>query len=62
MPEIRRQSPKALKNKEMRRKPAPPADDRRDLMHDDRGVGTGRRTEDDQIEDISEREGWNSNT
>lgn len=62
MPEIKRQSPKVLKDKEMRRKPAPPAGQPRDLVHDDRGVGTGRSTEDDQIGQPVECEGWNSNT
>ncbi|HKT85765.1 MAG TPA: hypothetical protein VJQ77_06750 [Novosphingobium sp.] len=62
MPETKRQSPKALKDKEMRRKPVPAARDPRDIMHDDRGVGAGRGTEDDQIEGKPEGEGWNSNT
>ena len=46
----------------MRRKATPTKRDGRDLMHDDRGVGTDRQTEDDQIPRRPERDGWNSNT
>ncbi len=61
MTEKKRQSPNVIADEKARRKPLPDPDPR-DLKHDDRGVAAERETEDDQIDEPVERDGWNSNT
>ena len=62
MRETRRQSPKAPKNAGTHSQRAALRGDRRDLMHDDSGIGSKRRTEDDVIDEPAEEDGSNSNT
>lgn len=61
MTEKKRQSPNVIADEQARRQP-PPEPNPRDIKHDDSGVAGGRRTEDDQIDEPVERDGWNSNT
>lgn len=62
MTEYKRQSPKAMRDKIVRQQPEPPLSPARDMKHDDRGVANNRQTEDEDVGDPVERDGWNSNT